>query len=318
LAAVDLLSDILSRMRLSGTLYFRTSFTSPWSVKVPAYENVARFHFAHQGRCFVRVSGEAAPVRLEQGDLLIIPRGASHTLYCDPITENQAMTLDRVVELSGFTGSGTLVYGELGTDHETQLVCGHFAFDKHASHPLIDALPSHIHIAKYGEASGGWMENTLRVIGAEAGRGRLGSDLIALKLSEIIFAQALRTCLSPDSGGTSLPMTGFSDPNLARALPAFHRDPAHPWTLEELSTVAGMSRTSFATKFAQSVTMTPLGYITHWRMQIARQLLAESDAPIITIAESVGYQSDAAFSRVFKKHFETAPATYRRQFAQAA
>lgn len=313
---MDLLSDILSRMRLSGTLYFRTSFTSPWSVKVPAYENVARFHFAHQGRCFIRVEGEPTPVRLDQGDLVIITRGASHTLYCDPTTETQAMTLDRVVELSGFTGSGTLVYGELGTDHETQLVCGHFAFDKHASHPLIDALPSHIHIAKYGEASGGWMENTLRVIGAEAGKGQLGSDLIAQKLSEIIFAQALRTCLNSAADG--LPLTGFADPNIARALQAIHGNPAHPWMLEELSAIAGMSRTSFATKFAHSVSMTPLGYITHWRMQIARQMLAETDTPIIQIAEAAGYQSEAAFGRVFKKHFDAAPATYRRQFVQAA
>ena len=315
---MDLLSDILARMRLTGTLYFRTSFTSPWSVQVPAFENVSRFHFAHQGRCFVRISGERNPVRLEQGDLLIITRGAAHTLYCDPKTEAEAMTLDRVVELSGFTGSGTLVYGELGTDHETQLVCGHFAFDKHASHPLIDALPSHIHIRNYGEAAGGWMENTLKVIGAEAGRDRPGSDLIALKLSEIIFAQALRACLTADDGGGSaLSLTGLGDPQIARALSAIHDDPARPWTLALLAEIAGVSRTSFATRFSRTMSMTPLAYITHWRMQIARQALAETSAPIIQIAEAASYQSEAAFGRVFKKHFGAAPATYRREFAQA-
>jgi len=314
---MDLLSDILSHMRLTGTLYFRTSFTSPWGVRVPPFENVARFHFAHKGGCFVRIDGETDPLVLGQGDLVIITRGASHTLYCDPTTEDDALALDQVVHESGFTGKGTLIYGAPGTNQETQLVCGHFAFDKNLNHPLIDALPSSIHIKNYGEPSGRWMENTLKVIGAEAGREQMGSDLIALKMSEIIFAQALRTYLS--TGGADQPvLAGFSNPNIARTLKAIHDDPAFSWSLEELAKIAGMSRTSFVNKFSQSLSMTPLGYITHWRMQIARQLLAETVAPIIEIAEKVGYQSEAAFGRVFKKQFLTAPATYRREFQGTA
>lgn len=308
---MDLLSDILAHLRLKGTLYFRTSFTSPWGVQVPSFENVARFHFAHKGRCFVRIDGVEEAVFIEQGDLIIITRGAAHTLYCDPTTEDQALRLDQVVEMSGYDGSGALVYGEQGTNQETQLVCGHFSFDRNASHPLISALPSFIHIRNYGEASGIWMENTLKVIGLEAGRNKLGSDLIALKMSEIIFAQALRTYLTSD-GMTMSVLSGFADPNIARALQAIHADPDHGWSLEELSTLAGMSRTSFVTKFSSCLMMTPFEYLTHWRMQIARQQLEESDATIIKIAESVGYQSEAAFSRVFKKQFQTAPATYRR------
>ncbi|MFY0612841.1 MAG: AraC family transcriptional regulator [Hyphomicrobiaceae bacterium] len=308
---MDLLSDILSHMRLKGTLYFRTSFTSPWSVHVPPYEKVARFHFAHKGSCFVRIDGVRDAIPLGQGDLVIITRGASHTLYCDPTTENDAIMLDKVVEQSGFTGSGTLVYGELGTDQETQLVCGHFAFDEQASHPLIEALPSNILIRNYGEAAGRWMENTLRVIGSEAGSAGMGSDLIALKMSEIIFAQVLRTHL--ETVGSNYPvLAGFADPSIARALAAIHNEPGFSWSLEHLSALAGMSRTSFASKFAACVSMTPLEYITYWRMQVARKLLAESSLPIIDVAERVGYQSEAAFGRVFKKHLESAPATYRR------
>ena len=314
---MDLLSDILSRMQLSGTLYFRTSFTSPWSIRVPAFENVARFHFAHKGRCFVRIEGEDTPVPLEQGDLVIIMRGASHTLYCDPTTENQAVLLDQVVEKSGFTGKGALVYGEAGTSYETQLVCGHFAFGENAQHLLIDALPSHIHIRNYGHTAGAWMENTLKVIGNEAGREHMGSDLIALKLSEIIFAQALRTYLENEGAGLPV-LAGFADANIARVLTAIHERPGHAWTLETLADRAGMSRTAFVTRFSECMTMTPLGYITHWRMQIARQQLADSSEPIIQIAEQVGYGSEAAFSRVFKKHHASAPATYRRQVQQSA
>ena len=312
---MDLLSDILSQLRLSGTLYFRTSFTSPWSIQVPAYSDVARFHFAWKGRCLVRVADAFSPVMLEQGDLIIIPRGATHTLYCDPKTEREAVQLDQVIERSGFDGRGALVYGEPGTDHETQLVCGHFAFDPAASHPLIDALPEHIHIRNYGETAGDWMENSLKIIGAEAGRHKMGGDLIALKLSEIIFAQALRTYLNSD--GLNRPvMAAFTDPGLAKALSAVHENPAATWNLDELSALAGMSRTSFATRFTERMSMTPFAYITHWRMQLARQALSETSQAIIEIAESVGYHSEAAFGRVFRKFFDISPARYRNELAE--
>jgi len=186
---MDLLSDILARLRLKGTLYFRTSFTSPWGVKVPSYKNVARFHFAHKGRCMVRVEGVDEPVMLEQGDLIVIMRGQAHTLYCDPKTEIESLPLDEVIEKSGFTGEGALVYGEFGTGHETQLVCGHFEFQDYASHPLIDELPRYIHINNYGVEQANWLENTLKIIGAEAGMSKSGGDLVAMKLSEIIFVQ---------------------------------------------------------------------------------------------------------------------------------
>jgi len=309
---MDLLSDILSHMKLKGTLYFRTSFTSPWGVRVPAYANVSRFHFAHKGRCFIRIGDAEAPVPLEQGDLIIITGGAPHTLYCDPATEVDAVPLDTVVEESGFTGSGALVYGGKETQHETQLICGHFAFDEHAQHPLIDALPPWIHISNYGEIAGSWMENTLKIIGNEAGREQIGGDLIALKLSEIIYAQALRAYLSSEGSSRSV-LAGFTDPKIARALKVIHQDPAFPWTLDTLSAAVGLSRTAFATRFSTLMTTTPFNYITQWRMQIARQRLNDSTDAIIEIAEGVGYQSEAAFGRVFKRTFNIAPATYRRR-----
>lgn len=309
---MDILSDILSRLRVSGTLYFRTSFTSPWSVRVPSFENVARFHFAHKGSCFVRVEGATDAVLLEQGDLIIIPRGASHTLYCDPATEGQAMLLDTVVEESGFTGRGALVYGEPGTSNETQLVCGHFAFDSHASHPLIESLPQHIHIGNYAESAGSWMESTLKIIGKEAGRDGIGGDFIALKMSEIIFAQALRTFFAAEGAGKPV-FAAFLDPGVAAALSVIHDNPGKTLSLETLARTACMSRTSFVTRFTQCMSMTPLRYVTYWRMQIARQQLAHSNLPIADIAENVGYRSEAAFGRVFKKYLDVAPATYRRQ-----
>ncbi len=309
---MDLLSDVLSLMKLSGTLYFRTSFTRPWGIRVPSFQNVSRFHFAHRGRCLVRIDPNEEPVQLEKGDLVIITRGVAHTLYCDTKSEMQALPLDQIVEKSGFTGSGTLVYGEAGTNLETQLVCGHFAFDQNASHPLIDALPPYIHIQNYGESAGNWMENTLKIIGVEAGKNAQGSELIALKMSEIIFTQALRTYLLTE--GLERPvLAGFTEPRISRALQAFHKNPGFGWTLESLASTANLSRTAFVSIFNKCMVMPPMTYITQWRMQIARQMLLETKTPIIDIAEKVGYQSEAALTRVFKRYYDLPPATYRRE-----
>ncbi len=309
---MDLLSDVLAQLRLKGTLYFRTAFTSPWGVRVPAFKQVARFHLVHRGNCLVRVEGVPDLIALSQGDLIIITRGAGHSLFCDPANEHEALHLEDVVERSGFTGTGALVFGgEPGTNNETQLVCGHFAFDPEAHHPLIDALPPYIHLTSYGDRAGTWLEGTLRMIGGEAGRDLPGGDLIALRLAEIIFAQALRSHLNK-AGSDQPVLAGFTDRQIVRALKAVHDTPSHPWTLEELAAIAGMSRTSFAARFSQTLSMSPLAYITHWRLQLAKRALETTDAAIISIAEQVGYHSEAAFGRVFKKHSGIGPAAYRR------
>ncbi len=310
---MDLLSDILSLMKLSGTLYFRTSFSSPWGVEVPAFENVSRFHYVHRGRCFAHVEGTSGSIFLEQGDLIVITHGAGHTLS-DP-AEVDAKTVDQVVKESGFTGRGALVYGESGAGHETQLICGHFSFDAGASHILLDALPRYIHIKDYGEVSPDWLDDTLNIIGAEAGRERLGSDLIALKLSEIIFTQVIRHYLARE-GKHQPGLAGFADARIRKALEAIHKDPAKAWSVESLAKVAGLSRTAFSNKFSELIANSPLNYLTAWRMQIARQLLADTDIPIIEVATRSGYQSEASFGRVFKRHFEVPPAGYRRSRAQ--
>ena len=310
---MDLLSDILRLMKLSGTLYFRTAFSAPWGVAVPEFENVARFHYVHRGRCFAQVANEEEAILLEQGDLIIIPHGASHTLS-DPIDVG-VKTVDQVVEESGFSGQGALVFGEPGKGHETQLICGHFAFDPAAGHILIDALPPYIQIKDYGQISPGWLEGTLKIIGAEVGHDQLGGDLIALRLSEIIFTQSIRHYLAHE-GKNRQGLAGFADQQIRQALEAIHREPANTWTVESLARVAGMSRTAFSSKFSELVTLTPLNYLTTWRMQLARQLLVETDTSIIDVAMRSGYQSEASFGRVFKRYFDLPPAGYRRDLTQ--
>ena len=308
---MDLFSDILLRLAMTGTLYFRTSFTTPWGVEVPPFPHVARFHFVHRGGCFLRVAGGTAPVRLNVGDLAVIPHGASHRLYCDPASEEAVLPLDRVLELSGFAGEGTLVHGGMTSGDATELVCGHFAFDPLAWHPLIERLPPLLHIANYGESAGQWMEHTLRLIGDEAGRRLPGGDMIAQKMSEIIFAQVLRAYLAAE--GADLPgIAGLADHRIVRALEAIHAHPDQDWTVGSLARTAGLSRTGFATGFTAKMGIAPIGYVTRWRMQIARQNLRLPGRTVPDVAEKVGYRSEAAFARVFKKEFGISPATYRR------
>lgn len=307
---LDLLSDILTKLSLKGTLYFRTSFTEPWGVQVPAFENVARFHYVHRGECVVRVSGEDRLLRMAKGDLVLIPHGAAHVLNCRHSGPEHALPLDDVLDRSGYDGSGVLVYGGNEPDMETQLICGHFSLATGSRHLLFDRLPASILIRDYGTEAGDWLEATLRVIGGETGSGRFGADLISLKLSEAIFAQAVRRHLE-DVAGSGGALSGFGDSYLVRALTAFHRDPVAAWTVESLAKEAALSRTSFALRFSDKLGLSPMQYVTSWRMQIARNALVERGASVAEAAGLCGYASEAAFSRAFKKELGQPPAAYR-------
>lgn len=260
----------------------------------------------------IAVEGLAEPAIVEQGDLVIIPHGAPHELYCGHEPEKTVLPLDTVLQDSGYDGSGVLVYG--GDDKpvsETQLICGHFSFEKHARHILFERLPSLVHIKNYGEAAGKWMEATLRVIGDEAGGHRMGGDLIALKMSEAILAQAIRSFIESDAAQKS-GLSGFSDKNLTQALDAFHKAPHKGWTVETLANAAGMSRTSFAVAFQKQMTITPMDYVTSWRMELAKQALLDPINSLTDVAECVGYASESAFARVFKKETGFTPASFKR------
>ncbi len=308
---MDLLSGILSVMKMSGSLYFRTSFTSPWGVQVPSHQNVSRFHYVHRGRCYLRLENQSDALFLEQGDLVIITRGASHV-----ISEPQdavISSLETVVEESGFDGRGALMVGSPENGHETQLICGHFAFDPGVRHVLLDSLPDYVHVKDYGKASPDWLDNTLKMIGSELGHDKLGGDHIAVKLSEIIFTQAIRHYIEND-GKSRMGLAGFADDHIRKVLVALHERPGDAWSVEKLAKIAGMSRTAFSNRFTELIGKTPLNYLIDWRMQIARQMLIDTDYPIIDIALKTGYQSEAAFGRIFKRYFNMPPAGFRRNW----
>lgn len=308
----DALSQILNALKMRGTVYFHTHFTPPWSVAIPAYARVARFHMAIRDACWVRVEGEPQPIHLATGDLIVIPHGAAHVLSDDP--ERQPVALDEVLSRSGYKGTGALAYGGSASGLACQLFCGHFEFDEGAMHPLLSALPSSIHIPNSQSLNAAWLDPVTRFVAGEVMGGRAGADAIVHRLTEIIFIQVVRSFVDR-AGEAAGCLAGVLDAQLGKALSAVHLAPNRPWTVEAMAREAGLSRTVFAERFSRLIGMTPLGYVTQWRMHTARRHLLDTQGTLIEIAEAVGYQSESAFARAFRRQFGVAPSSLRRNGA---
>ncbi len=306
---MDVLSDILGALRLQGVLYFSTEFRRPWGLRVPELEGVARFHLVMRGSTWLRVIGTDQPIHLESGDLVLVPHGAEHVLADTPDTP--CRTVDEVVERAGFTGSGTLVYGGDDEGSCTRLVCGHFAFDEDLDHPLLTQLPPALVVRWEDAVQGSPLEDVFRFILREVQEGRPGHEAVTRRLSEVLFVQAVRFWADAESDEHAF-LAAVGDRHLGAALSALHADPAAGWTVDALARRAAMSRTAFAERFRDLLGETPHRYLTRWRMQHARRLLAESALPIERVALRTGYGSAASFSRVFKKETGTTPGHFRR------
>ena len=306
-AIMDVLTDVLDNLLFHANFYFRTDLTLPWGIYVPPEKHVARFHIVTRGHGWIRVDGQATSVPIANGDLVIVPHGAGHTIADDPSTSPQA--LDDVLSEVSYTGVGPLVYGDGGPS--TGLVCGEFSFDD-AIHPLFTGLPPLLHITANANRDKMWLDSTLRLISHEALAEQLGSLAIINRLAEIIFIQVVRS--SANALESEIPfLAALADPQLNRALSAIHHQPSAQWSVEKLGHVAGMSRSSFSNRFSELIRMTPHQYLTLVRMQHASRTLAKTDKPIIAVALSTGYKSEAAFSTAFKRHFGIRPGEYRRQ-----
>lgn len=306
----DALSQILTALRMRGSVYFLTSFSPPWGVHVPQHRQVARFHMAIRGQCWLRVEGHAPAISLAAGDLVVIPHGAAHILSDAP--DRPPTKLDDVLAQTGYNGSGALVYGGPNDSQPCQLFCGHFEFDDAVLHPLLRDLPRCIHIPNTESMNSAWLESVMRFVGAEVFAAKPGADAIVHRLSEIIFIQSVRAFVE-QAGPHAGCLAGVTDAQLSRALSQMHKAPGKGWTVESLAQAAGLSRTIFAERFSRLMGMTPLGYLTQWRMNLAHGLLREGGKPLIEIAETVGYHSESAFARAFRRHFGASPGGLRHQ-----
>jgi AraC family transcriptional regulator, activator of mtrCDE len=306
---MDVLSDVLVALRLRGTLYFSTDFRPPWGLRVPRFRRVARFHLVTRGACWIRIDGVAEPIRLEAGDIILIPQGAEHVLADTPDTP--CRTVEEVVKAAGFTGKGALAIGGDDDGAPTRLVCGHFEFDEDFEHPLLEQLPPAL-VVRWDEQNRNYpLEEAFRFIVREVQEGRPGHEAVVGRLSEILFVQLVRSWAAGAEHRRGL-LAALLDPRLGTALAAIHADPRSRWTLEALSRCAAMGRTAFAERFTAVMGHTPLRYVTLWRMQLAKRMLADSRLSLEQIADRVGYESGAAFSRVFKKAAGMSPGAYRQ------
>ncbi|MFC2954081.1 AraC family transcriptional regulator [Marinicaulis aureus] len=308
---MDVLDDILATLALKGALYFRTNFTAPWGVTVPELKSAARFHLVVEGRLCVRVKSGPA-VTLGPGDLILVPAGRSHILSGEPI--ETAPPLETVLADAGYDGGGVLVAGGGEDEAATQMICGHFTFRDGADHPLLRALPDHLLLSASMRAREPWLDETLRLLTRRIFEAGPGAGAAVTRLSEAAFVEMVRV------GATAAPqmapvLSALSDKQIGRTLTLMHQRPQDVWTVESLAGEAGMSRSRFAEKFREMIGMSPLAYLSEWRLQKALALLDNAQCSVQQAAAQTGYLSPAAFTRAFTAKFGASPSQYRRQHA---
>jgi AraC-like DNA-binding protein len=314
---MDALSQTLRVVRLVGAIFINAKFTAPWAYKSPAAasaapllepgaERVVIFHLITEGECYVEMTGQP-PCRLGPGDVVLFPRGDAHLMCSGPgVPPAMGARLDQVLSRR----PRQLVYG--GGGAATRLVCGYLACDARLADMLLAGLPPLVKVNVRGSNAGAWLEASVRYALVEARSPRPGGAGVLAKLAEVLFIEVLRLHMNAEAPGRTGWLAGLRDRTVGAALNELHARPAHQWTLEELARAAGRSRSVLAERFLELVGTTPMQYLTQWRMLLAANLLCGSNAPLARIAEDVGYQTDTAFSRAFRREFGAPPAAWRR------
>lgn len=308
---MHVLDDIFETLQLKGALYFRTDFSPPWSVAVPDYEQAARFHLVVQGMCHLTPAGHS-PIAMNVGDMVLVPAGRAHIIAGAP--ETWAPPLEQVLEDAGYSGQGVLSIGRGDAEASTQLVCGHLNFRNAADHPLLRALPTHLHITSGVRAHNAWLDEVLRLIVRQVFAEETPSTAAVTRLSEIVFIEAIKAC-ADQSDSLSQVFAALKDPQIGRALTLIHEQPEQGWTVDSLASGVGMSRSRFAEKFRDLIGSGPMAYLGDWRMQKAIGYLSGTQASIQQIALKTGYQSPAAFTRAFSQKLGQSPRDFRRASA---
>ncbi len=303
----DPLGEALHLLRLNGTFYCRSELTAPWGVEMPRFEGRMLFHVVTAGQCWLEIEGEE-PHLLRQGSLALIPHGHGHTVRSGLSDESMPLfdiPVERVsdrYEIMRYGGEGAL----------THLTCGVVSFDHVAGQQLIAQLPKVLQIDTWEEEEGSWLQSTLRFIAREARELRPGGETVITHLADILIIQAIRTWLDATHDAERGWLAALRDRQIGRALAAIHRAPGQAWSVESLARAVGMSRSGFSARFSQRVGESAMRYLTRWRMRLARAQLAESSSPLSVLAERLGYQSEAAFCRAFKREFGVSPGSLRR------
>jgi AraC-like DNA-binding protein len=318
---VDVLSEVLSAVRLTGSVYFDVTAASPWVAEAPPSAQIAgivmpgaqhaiEYHVITKGSCWISiVDGEPfEPVRLEEGDIAVIPHGEAHTLSSSPGM--------RAEPNAQWPGEGDTLPFKLKTGVEgpsdARVLCGFFSCDVRPFNPLLDALPRFMRFGRAASGTAdGLLEQFIRFASAETNTKRAGGQSILNRLSELMFVEAIRMQMEQLANTNTGWLAGLRDPLVGRVLALLHARPARAWTLEELAAESGTSRSVLADRFNHLTGYPPIQYLTRWRMQMAAKRLSDTGAKVAAVAEEVGYDSEAAFSRAFKKFSGRSPSEWR-------
>lgn len=302
---MDVLSDVLSALRLESTVFAHGALARPWGIRTEAHEEYA-FHVVADGGCWLEVDG-VTPIELGSGDVVIIGRGRGHALR-DART-SRTMPLMEFLETGGFASRPAA--------DGTKLVCGCFQLESLPDDPLLAALPPVMH-ARSLVREIGWLGETIKVLDRESASEEPGADTVVNRLCDALFVFVLRRLLAELPAGERGWLHALVDPQLGPALRAIHEKPADPWTVADLASRAGMSRSAFAAHFAEVVGEAPIEYLSRWRLRKAASMLRAGNAGIAEIAGRVGYDSEAAFSKAFKRSLGITPGAFRRGDGVAA
>jgi AraC-like DNA-binding protein len=320
---MDVLSEVLKVVKLQGAMFFNGEFSSPWSFSsphtrmvapyvAPKSEHVIIYHLVTEGRAFARLM-DGQRIILDPGDIVIFPHGDAHVL------ENGAPTkaVDMVKELDRICSQGLKLSRMGGGGEITKFVCGFMACDPRLSQVFLSGLPRLFKVSIRNDASGRWLENSIRFSVNEADASRAGGEVVLAKLSEVLFVETLRAYISHLPAEHTGWLAGARDSEVGKTLALMHRNPSRAWTVASLAKEAGVSRSVLAERFRHYLNETPMAYLTQWRLQLGAQMLASTNDSVIQIASEVGYESEAAFNRAFKREFTVPPARFRSQSRSA-
>lgn len=324
---MDVLSDVLRAVRLTGAVYFDVRARAPWVAETPAtpricnqvmpdFEHVIAFHIMLDGWCWAQLADESEPpIRMEAGDAVIFADGEGHFMSTELGMRSQP---DMALYYRPLDKALPFVINEFGGEGEAaRFVCGYLGCDARPFNPVLDALPRMLHVR--ASSTGGMLTNDLiRIALQEHEEPRAGGETILSKLSELMFLQAVRQhidALPSESAGW---LSGLRDRHISTALRHMHARPEENWTLEMVAREAGLSRSAFAERFVEIMGVPPMQYLANWRLQRAARLLEQPSMSIAQAAAAVGYESEAAFNRAFKKQVGMPPGAWRRSRNGAA
>ncbi|RWQ45883.1 AraC family transcriptional regulator [Mesorhizobium sp.] len=306
--ASDLLSEVLQDLRLSNATYGRSELTAPWGIQVPFKEGV-RFHFVAEGRCRMRSDG-LKPVMMNKGDVVLLPHGSAHEIANDSASRARPLA-----ELEPtLVGNGTYRLTAGGGGERSLIVCCTIGFEGPTANPLLEMLPPIIHVRR-DEIRDSYIATVLGLMAEEVQTQRIGGATIMARLADIILTHIVRTWVESAEAQLTGWLAAIKDPPVGRALAGIHRDPGAAWTLDSLAAIAGMSRSQFSRRFGKLLKVSPARYLAQWRMRLATAWIRNNFMTVAEAAARLGYESEASFSRAFKRSMGIPPSFVKRPAA---